>query len=93
MGHPPVRLIVQFPQRFLGLILPTVRAEHTHHVCLRHVLLRERSHDALDVRPLRANQLLVRFSSRLDEAIRVVFWVLKSDEAIECFVEVWWYLA
>ena len=55
---------------------------------LRHVLLRERSHDALDVGPLLANQFAVRFSPRLDEAIHVVLRVLKSDQAIDFLVQV-----
>src|SRR5450631_1820438 len=58
------------------------RAKHTHNVCLRHILLRERSHDALDVRPLLANQVIVGFSPRLDEAVRVVSRVLESDQTI-----------
>ena len=43
-------------------------------------------HDALDFRPLLANQFSIGFSPRLYEAIRVVLRVLKSDQAIDFLV-------
>jgi hypothetical protein len=50
--------------------------------------LRERSHDALDVRPLLANQVIVGFSPRLDETVRAVRQVLESDQTLDFLVQV-----
>lgn len=49
--------ILQFPQRFFGLVLPLIAGEFAHNGGLRHLLLSQGGQDALEVGPLPFDQL------------------------------------
>ena len=59
--------LVEFPQGFLGWVLPRVVAELAHDGGLGHVLVHQRRHDALDVGPavtsLTSHNMAARFGS------------------------------
>jgi hypothetical protein len=80
--------IVQFPQGLLSLVLATIGAEHSYHVRLRYILLRDRRHDPLHVRPLLTDQVVVGFASWFDEVVSVVFGVLEADKAVDLLMQV-----
>ena len=55
---------------------------------MRHILLRDRGHDPLHVRPFLTNQVIVGFASWFDEIVRVVFGVLEADKAVDLFMQI-----
>lgn len=74
---------------FLHLILPRVATELADDRCPRHILLRERGHDALDVRPFPDDQVIVRLARRPDQPVpTVVARMVEPDQASHLFVQV-----
>jgi hypothetical protein len=80
--------VIKLPECLLGLVLPGVRGQLTHHGRLRHILLCKGCQDTLDVRPFLDDQRIEGLARRLDQAMGIVVWMVESDEAGHPLVQV-----
>jgi hypothetical protein len=79
---------IQLPQRFLGLVLAGIGTELADDRRLRHLLLRQRRQDALDIRPFPDNHGIEGFARGLDQGRGVVAGMMTADQAVHLFMQI-----
>ena len=80
--------VIQFPQCLLGLVLAAIRSELADDGRLRHIFLRKRRHDALNVGPFLADQRVEYLARGLDKEILIVIRMHEPDQRIHSVVQV-----
>lgn len=79
---------IKFPQCFLGLVLADKGIELADQGRLGHILLREGSHEALNVRPLPDDQPLEHLAGGFNEIVSVVTGRMEANQCIHLFMQI-----
>ena len=80
--------VLQFPQRLLGLVLPHITRQFAYNRGLRHILLRQRGQDALDIGPFSDNPRGVDFMGRTDQTFAILTGCLEPHQGVHFLVQV-----
>ena len=80
--------VLQFPQGFLGLVLPHITRQFPHYRGLCHILLRQRGQNALDIGPFSDYPCCVDFMGRTNQFVAILAGSFEPHQRVHFLVQV-----